>query len=66
MNSNVVGLDLAKNIFHLFSLDADGKPMKKKLKRPALQAYIANLPASLIGMEACAVGRIIGRGNLRN
>ena len=53
MNSNVVGLDLAKNIFHLFSLDSDGKPIKKKLKRPALLAYIANLPVSLIGMEAC-------------
>ncbi|MCX7083014.1 MAG: hypothetical protein NT008_06600 [Methylococcales bacterium] len=46
MNSNVVGLDLAKNIFHLFSLDADGKPMKKKLKRPALLAYIGNCQCS--------------------
>ena len=53
MNINVVGLDLAKNIFHLFSLNAEGKPIKKKVKRNELLAYIANLPISLIGMEAC-------------
>jgi transposase len=53
MNNNVVGLDLAKNIFHLFSLNAEGKPMKRKLKRNELLPYIANLPVSLIGMEAC-------------
>lgn len=53
MNSNVVGLDIAKNIFHLYSLTAEGKPMKKKLKRHELLSYIANMPVSLIGMEAC-------------
>ena len=53
MNSNVVGLDLAKSIFHLFTLNAEGKPIKKKVKRNELLAYIANLPISLIGMEAC-------------
>ncbi len=31
MNTNVVGLDIAKNIFHLYSLGADGKATKKKL-----------------------------------
>ncbi|WP_333879281.1 hypothetical protein [Methylobacter sp.] len=41
MNSNVVGLDLAKSIFHLFSLSAEGKSVKKKLKRNELLAYIA-------------------------
>jgi transposase len=53
MNINVVGLDLAKNIFHLFCLSAEGKPMKTKVKRNDLLAHIANLPISLIGMEAC-------------
>jgi transposase len=33
MNTNVIGLDLAKNIFHLFSFNSEGKPMKKKVKR---------------------------------
>lgn len=53
MNINVVGLDLAKSIFHLYSLSAKGKPVKKKLKRNELLAYIAQMPVSLIGMEAC-------------
>lgn len=47
MNSNVVGLDIAKSIFHLYSLSADGKPIKKKLKRSVLLAHIANIPVSL-------------------
>jgi len=53
MNSNVVGLDLAKSIFHLGSLSAAGKPVKKKMKRHELLAYVAQMPVSLIGMEAC-------------
>jgi transposase len=53
MNHNVVGLDIAKNIFHLYSLEADGKAMKKKLKRAELLRFFANTPVSLIGMEAC-------------
>lgn len=53
MNINVVGLDIAKSIFHLYSLCAEGKSVKKKLKRNELLAYIAQMPVSLIGMEAC-------------
>jgi transposase len=53
MNSNVLGIDLAKNIFHLFTLSTDGKALKKKVKRADLLPYIANLSPSLIGMEAC-------------
>ena len=53
MNNSVIGLDIAKSIFHLFYVSANGKPVKKKLKRSELLSYIANMPASLIGMEAC-------------
>lgn len=53
MKSNVVGLDIAKNVFHLYSQSAGGNVIKKKLKRSELLAFIANLPASLIGIEAC-------------
>ncbi len=52
MNRNVVGLDIAKNIFHLFMLQ-EGKAVKKKLKRSELVAFMAQLPVSLIAMEAC-------------
>ena len=53
MNSSVVGLDIAKNIFHLYSLSPEGKPVKKKLKRSELLPYVAQLPVSIIGLEAC-------------
>lgn len=53
MNNNAVGLDISKNVFHLYSQTEDGKVVKKKLKRGELPAYIANRPVSLIGMEAC-------------
>jgi transposase len=50
-----VGLDLAKNVFHLVGCDAQGKEVKRKmLKRGQVLAYFANLPPCLIGMEACA------------
>jgi transposase len=53
MYSSVVGLDIAKNIFHLYSLSPEGKPVKKKLKRSELLPYVAQLPVSIIGLEAC-------------
>jgi transposase len=52
MNRNVVGIDIAKSVFHLFMMQ-DGKALKKKLKRSELLTFIAQLPPSLIAMEAC-------------
>jgi len=50
-----VGLDLAKNVFHAILCNEHGKVEKRKmLKRGKLVAYFANLPACLIGMEACS------------
>ncbi len=53
MYDSVVGLDIAKNVFHVYSLGPDGKVIKKKLKRKELLAFFANYPQSLIGLEAC-------------
>ena len=52
MNNSVIGLDIAKNIFHMYTYVED-KPVKKKLRRPELLAFFANYPASLVGIEAC-------------
>ncbi len=50
-----IGLDLAKNVFHAVCCDEYGKVVKKKmLRRSGLLAWFANLPPSLVGMEACA------------
>jgi len=52
MNNSVIGLDIAKNIFHMYTL-IEGKAVKKKLKRKELLAFFANYPVSVIGIEAC-------------
>lgn len=50
----VLGIDLGKNIYHLFGVNEQGRPvLRKKLKRKKLLGYLANLPTCLIGMEAC-------------
>jgi transposase len=50
-----IGLDLAKNVFHVVCCDKHGKIIKRKmLRRSGLLAWFANLPPCLIGMESCA------------
>jgi transposase len=50
MNNSVIGLDIAKNIFHMYTF-VEGKSVKKKLRRAELLAFFANYPASLICRE---------------
>lgn len=48
-----VGLDLAKAVFQVHGVDAQGKAVvRERLKRARLLAYFAKLPACLIGIEA--------------
>jgi len=50
-----IGLDLAKNVFHLVCCDDRGKVVSKKmLGRSLVLRYFANLTPCLVGMEACA------------
>jgi transposase len=50
-----IGLDLAKQVFHVVCCDARGKVVRKRmLRRAQVGAYFAQLEASLVGMEACA------------
>jgi transposase len=50
-----IGLDLAKNLFHVVGCDAHGKAIEKKmLKRAKVLEYFANVPKCLVAMEACA------------
>jgi len=51
---NVVGIDLAKSIFHLVGMDAGGKIIvRKRLARGEVLPCMAQLPRVLVGMEAC-------------
>jgi transposase len=50
-----IGIDLGKTVFHFVALDCHaGVIIRKKFSRSQLLAYAANLPWSLIGMEACS------------
>lgn len=50
----VLGIDLAKQSFHLHGVDDSGQPvLRKKPGRKQLCAFVANLPKCLIGLEAC-------------
>ncbi|MCD7909690.1 MAG: IS110 family transposase [Clostridium sp.] len=49
-----IGLDIAKNTFQVHGVDKRGKELfNKRLKRAAVLPFFANLPACLIGLEAC-------------
>src|SRR5918999_5195751 len=51
---SVVGIDIAKRVFHLVGMDERGKIiLRKRLARGEVMACIAQLPPTLIGMEAC-------------
>ncbi len=54
MNITTIGLDLAKSVFQIHGIDERGKTvLKKALRRSQVLPFFANLPACLIGMEAC-------------
>jgi transposase len=51
---SVVGIDLAKRVFHVIGMDERGKiVLRKRLTREALLPFVARLSPVLIGMEAC-------------
>jgi len=51
---STVGLDLAKEIFHLHGVDKKGNIMfRKKLKRKDLATFMVNLEPCIVGMESC-------------
>lgn len=54
MQITTIGIDLAKTVFQIHGADARGKAvLRKKLRREQVAEFFANLPACLIGMEAC-------------
>ena len=54
MQITTIGIDLAKAVFQVHGVDAQGKTvLKKQLKRIHVAEFFANLSPCLIGMEAC-------------
>ena len=53
-NVTVLGIDIAKLVFHAVGMNRAGKVIfKKRLYRAEVESFIANFPKVLIGMEAC-------------
>jgi transposase len=49
-----IGLDLAKKVFQVHGVDAEGKVVvARKLRRKEVLAFFAKLAPCLVGMEAC-------------
>ena len=50
----IVGVDIAKNVFHLHGAASDGSAVfRKKLSRTQFQRFMASQPACVVAMEAC-------------
>ena len=50
-----IGLDLAKHVFQVHGVDADGAMvLRKQLRRGQVLAFFGRLPSCVVGMEACA------------
>ena len=51
---SVVGIDIAKRVFHLVGMDERGQIiLRKRLVRGEVLSFMANLPTVTVGMEAC-------------
>ena len=57
-----VGVDLAKQVFHVVCCDARGEVVQKRmLKRAQVLRYFAQLEPAVVGLEACASAHYWGR-----
>jgi transposase len=57
-----IGIDLAKSVFQVHGVDADGKVVvRRKLKRSEVLAFFAALPPCVVGMEACGTSHYWAR-----
>lgn len=55
MSPVTIGIDIGKNLFHLYGVDDHGKQcLRRKVTRQQLPRVIAQTPICLIGMEACS------------
>jgi len=61
-NVKVIGLDLAKNVFQVHGVDADGAvALRQRLTRARLVKLFGKLPPCLVGIEACATSHYWAR-----
>src|SRR5437016_11578335 len=57
-----IGLDLAKHVFQVHGIDAQGTTvLRKRLRRAQILAFFSRLPPCLVGLEACATAHYWAR-----
>src|SRR5499427_6045407 len=57
-----IGLDLAKHVFQVHGVDAEGATVLcKQLRRAQVLAFFSRLPPCLVGLEACATAHYWAR-----
>jgi transposase len=62
MQVTTIGIDLAKTVFQVHAVDADGATVvRKRLRRAEVLSFVSGLEPCLIGMEACATSHYWGR-----
>ena len=62
MDMTTLGIDIAKSVFQLHGIDADGAVVvQKKLRRGAVLNLLGKVGSCLIGMEACATSHYWAR-----
>ena len=55
-------VDLAKHVFQVHAVDAEGDTvLRKQLRRAQVLAFFSRLPRCLVGMEACATAHYSAR-----
>ena len=53
MKFTAIGLDIAKNVFHVYGITEDGEIVKKALRRKQVLEYFAQIESGLVGLESC-------------
>jgi transposase len=60
--AHFIGLDIAKNVFQVFSADEKGRAIaNKKMSRSAMKEYLTLLAPCTIGIEACGTSHYWAR-----
>ena len=57
-----IGLDLAKHVFQVHGIDAQGTTVvRKRLRRGQVLAFFSRIPRCVVGLEACATAHYWAR-----
>lgn len=62
MNTIMIGLDLAKNVFQVHGIDTSGRvTVRRTLRRSQMKQFFADLEPCVVGLEACGGAHYWGR-----